>query len=79
MASTCNELLDLCLRGKPWSPELLDRAIAEDEGRALLSIVVERLGDLFEPRLCDTYARLFSAGDRARLPGTDPPHPPHRW
>ena len=60
MASTCNELLDLCLRGEQWSPELLDRAIAEDEGRALFSIVVERLGDLFEPRLCDTYAQLFS-------------------
>ncbi len=60
MASTCNQLLDLCLRGQPWSPELLDRALAEDDGRALISIVVERLGDLFEPRLCDTYARLFS-------------------
>ena len=57
MASTCNELLDLCLRGESWSPELLDRAIAEDEGRALFSIVVERLGDLFEPRLCDVYAQ----------------------
>ena len=60
MASTCSELLDLCLRGQPWSSELLDRAIAEDDGRALFSIVVERLGDLFEPRLCDVYARLFS-------------------
>ena len=60
MASTCNQLLDLCLRGQPWSSELLDRAIAEDEGRALFSIVVEQLGDLFEPRLCDTYSQLFS-------------------
>jgi len=60
LASTCNELLDLCLRGETWSAELLDRAIAEDDGRALFSIVVERLGDLFEPRLCDTYAQLFS-------------------
>jgi len=34
-------------------------AIAVDEGRAFLSVVVERLGDLFEPRLCDTYERLF--------------------
>ena len=31
-----------------------------DEGRALLSIVVERLGDLFEPRLCETYNKLFA-------------------
>jgi len=60
LASTCNELLELCLRGEPWSSELLDRAIAEDEGRALFSVVVERLGDLFEPRLCDTYAELFT-------------------
>ena len=60
MASTCNELLDLCLRGESWSPELLDRAIAEDDGRALMSIVVERLGDLFEPDLCTVYANLFT-------------------
>jgi hypothetical protein len=59
LASTCSELLELCLRGQPWSPELLDRAIAQDEGRALFSIVVEHLGDLFEPGLCDVYERLF--------------------
>jgi ADP-heptose:LPS heptosyltransferase len=58
--STCDELLGYCLRGEPWPAELLDRAIAEDDGRALLSVVVERLGDLFEPRLCDTYATLFT-------------------
>ncbi len=60
MASTCSELLGLCLRGEPWPAALLDRAIAENEGRALLAVVVERLADLFEPRLCDTYARLFT-------------------
>lgn len=60
MASTCNELLDLCLRGEEWCADLLDRAIAERDGIALLSVVVERLADLFEPRLCDTYARLFA-------------------
>ena len=60
MASTCNELLDLCLRGESWSSELLDRAIAEDDGRALMSMVVERLGDLFEARLCSVYEELFS-------------------
>jgi hypothetical protein len=48
------------LRGDPWPDALLDRALAVDQGRALLSIVVERLGDLFEPRLCDTYQRLFT-------------------
>ena len=59
MESTCSELLDLCLRGEPWTPEFLHRAIAEEDGRALLRIVVERLGDLFEPRLCQVYDRLF--------------------
>ncbi len=59
MASTCSELLDLCLRGESWSSGLLDRAIAEDDGRLLLSVVVERLGDLFEPRLCTVYELLF--------------------
>jgi hypothetical protein len=54
------QLLELCLRNEPWTPDLLDRAIAEDEGRALLSTVVERLGDLFEPALCRTYERLFT-------------------
>jgi ADP-heptose:LPS heptosyltransferase len=54
------QLLGYCLRNEPWTSDLLDRAIAEDEGRALLSIVVERLGDLFEPALCRTYERLFT-------------------
>jgi ADP-heptose:LPS heptosyltransferase len=52
-------LLEYCLRHEPWPSDLLDRAMAEEEGRALLSIVVERLGDLFEPALCRTYERLF--------------------
>ncbi|MGA3186840.1 MAG: hypothetical protein ABSF22_06985 [Bryobacteraceae bacterium] len=53
------QLLEYCLRHEPWPSDLLDRAMAEAEGRALLSIVVERLGDLFEPALCRTYQRLF--------------------
>lgn len=53
------QLLECCLRGEEWSSQLLDRALGEDEGRALLSIVVERLGDLFDPALCETYERLF--------------------
>ena len=53
------QLLGLCLRREEWPSDLLDRAITEDEGRALLSVVVERLGDLFEPELCRTYERLF--------------------
>jgi hypothetical protein len=59
LKTTCRELLARCLSGASWSADLLERALAEDDGRALLSIVVERLADLFEPRLCDTYAELF--------------------
>jgi len=59
LRSICNEVLALCLRGEAVSDDLLDRALAIDEGRAFLSIVVERLGDLFEPRLCGVYEELF--------------------
>jgi ADP-heptose:LPS heptosyltransferase len=80
----CNELLGYCLRGEEWPQDLLDRAIAEDDGRALLSTVVEHLGDLFEPRLCNTYAALFTQvitracpelATRIRHPA-EPPEPP---
>jgi len=60
LANTCNELLEFCLRGESWPVDLLDKAIAVDDGRAFLSVVVERLGDLFEPRLCATYNHLFA-------------------
>jgi hypothetical protein len=60
LGNTCNDLLQRCLRGERWSEEMLREALAEDEGRAFLSIVVERLGDLFEPRLCDVYTELFT-------------------
>jgi len=52
--------LDRCLRGEAWPAALLDRAMEEDDGRAFLSIVVERLGDLFEPRLGEVYRKLFT-------------------
>jgi hypothetical protein len=60
LENTCNELLGYCLLGETWPTELLDRAIGVDEGRALLTVVVERLGDLFEPKLCRVYERLFT-------------------
>jgi hypothetical protein len=60
LESTCSGLLEKCLRGEPWTDDLLTRALAVDEGRAFLSIVIERLGDLFEPRLCETYKKLFA-------------------
>jgi hypothetical protein len=60
LGNTCKELLEYCLRGEQWPDDLFGRALAIDDGRAFLSIVVERLGDLFEPRLCETYDRLFT-------------------
>lgn len=58
--SASEELLSSILAGEPWPDWLLRRALVEDEGRTLLSVVVERLADLFEPRLCDEYARMFT-------------------
>jgi ADP-heptose:LPS heptosyltransferase len=64
------ELLNHCLRGPQWPEELaaalVDQALDEDPddsakaSKALFSIVVERLADLFEPRLCNVYAALFA-------------------
>ena len=64
------ELVNQCLRGGDWPRDLLetllrctahpDEGQAREASRALFSIVVERLADLFEPALCDTYAAIFS-------------------
>lgn len=70
--NACEELLALCLRGESWSPSLLKEALAIDEGRAFLSIVVERLADLFEPRLSEVYTRLFSEVVTQIAPGLTP-------
>lgn len=64
-------MLDTCLHYGTWPARALDalieRALDETDPfvasaatRALFGIVVERLADLFEPSLCDVYARLFS-------------------
>jgi ADP-heptose:LPS heptosyltransferase len=62
--TSCNEraarLLDHCLRGESWPPELL-RSLADDDcSAALFRVVVEGLADRFEPALCDTYASVFA-------------------
>lgn len=65
------EILDACLKDGTWPAraldDLIERALDEEDEflaraatRALFGIVVERLGDLFEPSLCDVYARLFA-------------------
>lgn len=65
MASTsCNDLatqlLACCLNGERWPDDLLHQLTTPDCADSLFRVVVERLADLFEPRLCDTYADLFS-------------------
>lgn len=62
------DLLECCLAGRAWPERLLDPLIAEDGNRALFRIVVERLGDLFEPRLCDAYADLFADVIARKIP-----------
>lgn len=62
------ELLEHCLADRPWPAHLLDPLIAEDGNQALFRIVVERLGDLFEPRLCHVYADLFAEVIARRIP-----------
>jgi ADP-heptose:LPS heptosyltransferase len=54
------QLLALCLKGETWPEELLDQLLTPVCSDALFRVVVERLADLFEPRLCDVYADLFS-------------------
>jgi len=63
------------MEGTHWPEALIDRLIEDDSSRALFSVVVERLSDLFEPRLCDIYTDLFSEVIGKTLP--DDLHGPH--
>jgi ADP-heptose:LPS heptosyltransferase len=54
------DLLGHCMGARPWPQHLLDNLLAQGGDGALFRIVVERLADLFEPRLCRVYAELFS-------------------
>lgn len=76
------EILDACLKDGTWPARVLDdlieRALDEEDEfaataatRALFGIVIERLGDLFEPALCDVYAKLFSHVIARALPEHD--------
>ena len=69
-STSCDQLareaLEQCIAGAP--PERLPRALLEEPcAQALFGILVEGLGDRFEPALCDIYARLFSHA----IPGAD--------
>ncbi len=63
MANTCEalaqQLLECCLDEHPWPAHVLDDLLAYGGDRELFRVVVERLADLFEPRLCPVYAELF--------------------
>jgi len=48
--------------------------VADAGNRALFRIVVETLGDLFEPRLCPVYADLFSEVIARRIPDLHAEH-----
>jgi hypothetical protein len=64
LESICKRLLEHCLDGSPWSAALIEEirgGLASVAGsRIFFRDVIEPLGDLFEPRLCDAYARLMS-------------------
>ena len=74
-------MLQACLTEGTWPQRtldaLIDRALhdnpfqASAATRALFGIVIERLGDLFEPELCEIYARLFSHVIARVLPAYD--------
>jgi hypothetical protein len=65
LESICRRLLAHCLAGSDWPDSLIDdirEGLQTSEGsRQFFSIVIERLGDLFEPRLCIAYARVMAA------------------
>ena len=76
------EILDACLLYGTWPSRALDDLIerAFDEGdafvaaaatRALFTVIVERLADLFDPALCEVYARLFARVIERSIPSYD--------
>jgi hypothetical protein len=72
--SIARELLEHCLAGTPFRERLVEDLLDGDRSRVLFRIVVERLADLFEPRLCSVYADLFSEIIARRIPGLHAGH-----
>jgi len=68
------ELLEHCLAGRPWPDSLITALLDADGSRVLFRVVVERLGDLFEPKLCSVYAGLFSEVIARRIPALHAEH-----
>jgi ADP-heptose:LPS heptosyltransferase len=83
------QVIDTCLAERTWPGRALDslieRALGEDKriaaeaSRAFFSVVIERLADLFEPALCDVYARLFSRVIGRALPEFQAVELAHRY
>ena len=73
------ELLEHCLARRPWPAHLLDDLLAAGGDRELFRIVVERLADLFEPRLCGVYADLFAEVVARKIPGLHAEHVAARY
>ncbi len=68
--SVAQEVLDRSVAGDP--PAELPRALAEEGcADALFGVLVEGLGDRFEPALCRTYAHLFSQAVARAVDGVD--------
>jgi len=68
------ELLEHCMAARPWPEHLLDDLLAAGGDRELFRVVVERLADLFEPRLCAVYADLFAEVVARKIPGIHADH-----
>jgi len=73
------QLLRHCLDGTPWPHELLDRLLEGERSQSLFRIVVERLADLFEPRLCRVYAELMSEAIGLSISELHAPHLVERY
>jgi len=66
-------LLVASIRGAPWSAEMLAGLVQcalddPEASRALFGVLAEGLSDLFEPRLTEVYAALFSEVIASVLP-----------
>lgn len=64
-------MLAACLEGRQVPDDMLAPLLDAECSPELFRTVIERLADLFEPRLCLVYAQLFSRVIRMALPEFD--------
>ncbi len=72
-------MLACCLKGERWPDGLLRQLASSTCSDSLFRIVIERLADLFEPRLCDVYAAMFSEVIEQAIPELRAPDLIHRY